>query len=130
MSKILVLFLSTLLLLPSFVFAAPEPTMEELQAQIADIMDELDDLSDRLEGPERHTATDRISFSGDFRNTIDTLHYKDVAYNPGIKVNMPPGAMPGLPNGGVVTMPFAAKPRESDINNDAIFTTILRKCNL
>ncbi len=121
MSKILVLFLSTLLLLPSFVFAAPEPTMEELQAQIADIMDELDELSDRLEGPERHTAMDRISFTGDFRNTVDALHYKDVAYNPGIKVRMPAEY-----GGGVMQVPFAPEPREYDINNDAMFTTRLR----
>ena len=87
MSRFIVLFLSLLLLLPSFSFAAPAPTMDELQAQIADIMEELDDLSDRLEGPERHTAMDRISFSGDFRNTVDSLHYKDITFNPGVKVD-------------------------------------------
>ena len=87
MSRFIVLFLSALLLLPSFTFAAAAPTMEELQAQIADIMDELDDLSDRLEGPERHSAMDRISFSGDFRNTVDSLHYKDITFNPGIQVD-------------------------------------------
>ncbi len=87
MSRFLVLFLSALLLLPNFVFAAAAPSMEELQAQIADIMEELDDLSDRLEGPERHSAMDRITFTGDFRNTVDSLHYKDVTFNPGIKVD-------------------------------------------
>ena len=86
MSRFIVLFLSALLLLPTFVFAAA-PTMEELQAQIADIMEELDDLSDRLEVPERHSALDRISFTGDFRNTVDSLHYDDVTFNPGIKVD-------------------------------------------
>ncbi|RLB75418.1 MAG: DUF3373 domain-containing protein, partial [Deltaproteobacteria bacterium] len=131
MSRFLVLFLAALLLLPNFVFAAAAPSMEELQLQIADIMEELDDLSDRLEGPERHTATDRISFTGDFRNTVDSLHYKDVAYNPGIKVKLPPmpPGTPGFPNGfpgGVVTMPFAPEPREYDIDNDAMFTTRLR----
>ena len=87
MSRFLVLFLSTLLLMPTFVFAAAAPTMEELQTQIADIMEELDDLSDRLEVPERHSAMDRISFTGDFRNTVDSLHYKDVTFNPGVKVD-------------------------------------------
>jgi len=87
MSKFLILFLSALLLMPSFAFSAEAPSMEELQQQIADIMDELDDLSDRLEGPERHSAMDRISFTGDFRNTVDSLHYKDITFNPGVKVD-------------------------------------------
>ena len=87
MSRFLVLFLSALLLLPNFVFAAAAPSMEELQSQIAEIMEELDDLSDRLDVPERHAAMDRISFTGDFRNTVDSLHYKNVTFNPGIKVD-------------------------------------------
>lgn len=87
MSKSIVLFLSLLLLMPTILFAAPAPTMEELQMQIAEIVEELEDLSDRLEIPERHSALDRISFSGDLRNTVDSLHYKDVTFNPGVKVD-------------------------------------------
>jgi len=86
MSRFVVLLLAVLLTLPvTTSFAAP--TIEELQTQIADIMEELDDLNDRLEQPERHSAMDKISFSGDLRNTVDSLHYQDVTFNPGINVD-------------------------------------------
>ncbi|MEA3545448.1 MAG: DUF3373 family protein, partial [Thermodesulfobacteriota bacterium] len=85
MNKLFVLLLTALFLLPSVLFAAP--TIEELQQQIADIVEELDELSDRLEGPEKHSALDRISFYGDLRTTADSLHYQDVTFSPGIKVD-------------------------------------------
>lgn len=85
MNRFIVLLLAVLLTMPATLFAAP--TIEELQTQIADILEELDDLSDRLEGPEKHYATDRISFYGDLRSTVDSLHYQDVTFNPGIKVD-------------------------------------------
>jgi len=86
MNRFIVLLLAVLLTLPATTsFAAP--TIEELQQQIADIVEELDDLSDRLETPERHSALDRISFSGDLRNTADSIHYQDLTFNPGIKVD-------------------------------------------
>ncbi|MFK5925117.1 MAG: DUF3373 family protein [Desulfuromusa sp.] len=86
MNRFIVLLLAVLLTLPATTsFAAP--TIEELQKQIADIVEELDDLNDRLDKPERHSATDRISFTGDLRNTVDSLHYQDVTFNPGINVD-------------------------------------------
>ncbi|SDZ83990.1 Protein of unknown function [Desulfuromusa kysingii] len=85
MNRFIVLLLASLLALPTISFAAP--TIEELQKQIADIVEELDDLNDRLEKPERHSALDRISFSGDLRTTADSLHYQDITFNPGIKVD-------------------------------------------
>ncbi len=126
MNRFLVLLLAVLLTIPATVFA--DPTVEELQAQIADILEELDDLSDRLEGPEKHTAMDRISFTGDLRNTVDSLHYKNVVFSPGMKVRMP---MPGNP---VVEMPMINPntgtpffPLEKrDIDNDLMYTTRLR----
>ena len=85
MNKFIGLLVSALLVLPSFAFAAP--TIEELQQQIAEIVEELDDLSDRLEGPERHNSMDRITLYGDLRATMDSIHYQDITYNPGIKVD-------------------------------------------
>nr|WP_321394682.1 DUF3373 family protein [uncultured Desulfuromusa sp.] len=85
MNRFIVLLLAILLTLPAVSFAAP--TIEELQKQIADIVEELDDLNDRLDKPERHSALDRISFSGDLRTTADSIHYQDVTFNPGIKVD-------------------------------------------
>ena len=85
MNRLIILLMAVLLTIPASVFAAP--TIEELQKQISEIAEELADLSDRLEKPERHSALDRINFYGDLRNTVDALHYQDVTWNPGIKVN-------------------------------------------
>ncbi|MDX2494068.1 MAG: DUF3373 family protein, partial [Desulfuromusa sp.] len=86
MNRFIVSLLAVLLTLPAATsFAAP--TIEELQKQIAEIAEELEDMSDRLDKPERHSALDRISFSGDLRSTADSIHYQDVTFNPGIKVD-------------------------------------------
>ncbi len=132
MSRFFVLLLAMLFAVPTMPVLAAEkqPTIEELQAQIADIMDELDDLNDRLAKPERHSAMDRISFSGDFRNTIDSLHYQDVVFNPGMKVRMPAAY-----GGGIMEMPAMDvtdgstpfyPPEKRDVDNDLMYTTRLR----
>jgi hypothetical protein len=116
MNRFIVSLLAVLLTLPAVTsFAAP--TIEELQSQIAEIAEELEYMSDRLNKPERHSALDRISFSGDLRNTADSIHYQDVTFSPGIKMDTP---------GGVITMPMSAGPHVSDINNDIMYTTRLR----
>lgn len=86
MKRFFILMMATLLLIPATSFAA-DPSIDDLQKQIAEIMEELDDLSDRLEKPERHAATDRISFYGDLRVKADSLHYQDVTFSPGVKVD-------------------------------------------
>ncbi|MDA3808389.1 MAG: DUF3373 family protein [Thiomicrorhabdus sp.] len=86
MNRFIVSLLAVLLTLPA-VTAFAAPTIEELQIQIAEIAEELEYMSDRLNKPERHSALDRISFSGDLRNTADSIHYQDVTFNPGIKVD-------------------------------------------
>lgn len=86
MKRFFVLMLAALLIFPATSFAA-QPTIEDLQKQIAEIMEELDDLNDRVDLPERHSALDRISFYGDLRVKADSLHYKDVTFNPGINVD-------------------------------------------
>ncbi len=78
--------LATLLLIPATSFAA-DPTIEDLQKQIAEIMEELEDLNDRVSVPERHAALDRISFYGDLRTQANSVHYDDITYSPGIKVD-------------------------------------------
>ncbi len=77
MQKFLTLLMVLLLLAPATVMAA---TVDDLQEQ-------LDELNDRLSQAERHVATDRISWYGDLRVKADTVHYQDLTYNPGIKVD-------------------------------------------
>lgn len=61
--------------------------INQLKQQLADITEELDDLNDRVDNNERHTALDRISLTGDFRVKAHSLHYQNVTWNPAIKVN-------------------------------------------
>ena len=86
MKRYICVLLAGLLLVPGSLLAA-EPTLEELQKQIAEVMEEIEELNDRVSKPERHAATDRISWYGDLRVKADTLHYNDVTWNPGIQLN-------------------------------------------
>ena len=89
MKKFLLLAMATLLAFPLSAFAASseEAMMAELQKQIAELSEELEERSDRLDGPERHSALDRINFSGDLRSRVHSVHYDDVTFNPGINVD-------------------------------------------
>jgi len=89
MQKFLYLVMAALLALPMTTFAAPQEDamISELQKQIQELSEELEDLNDRVDGPERHAALDRIEFSGDLRSRAHSLHYNDVTFNPGINVN-------------------------------------------
>ncbi|HEY5674171.1 MAG TPA: DUF3373 family protein [Malonomonas sp.] len=86
MNRFIFLLLTSLLLIPGSLLAA-QPTLEELQQQIADIVEEIEELQDRVSKPERHAATDRISWYGDLRVKADTLHYNKVTWNPGIQLD-------------------------------------------
>jgi hypothetical protein len=89
MKKFLLLVMAALVAFPLTAFAATseEAMMAELQKQIADLSEELEELSDRLDGAERHSTLDRIEFSGDLRARAHSLHYQDVTFNPGINVD-------------------------------------------
>jgi hypothetical protein len=77
MHKFLTILMVLLLLAPATAMAT---TVDDLQEQ-------LDELSERLEKAERHAATDKISWYGDLRSNVHSLHYKDVTFNPGVKVD-------------------------------------------
>ena len=128
----------------------------DLKAQLEDITSELDDLNDRVDSNERHTALDRLEITGDFRTKAHTLHYQNVTWNPAIKVNFndfgakamsgvfgsptdansPLGKMmaadPNLAaafqNGQLQgVMPYVLAPKTTqDIDNDIFYTTRLR----
>jgi hypothetical protein len=89
MQKLLYLVMAALLALPATVFAASseDAMISELQKQIQELSEELEDLNDRVDDAERHTALDRIEFTGDLRFKAHSLHFNDVTYNPGINVN-------------------------------------------
>ncbi|MFB2657125.1 MULTISPECIES: DUF3373 domain-containing protein [Shewanella] len=135
---------------------ADTPKMAELKQQLADITEQLDDLNSRVDKTERHTSLDRLEITGDFRTKAHSLHYRDVVWNPAIKVDFNDfgakamsGAfgMPNDPNSplgqmmqanpdlaaafqnGMLqgVMPYVlAQQNIQDIDNDIFYTTRLR----
>ncbi|MFB2681390.1 DUF3373 domain-containing protein [Shewanella mangrovisoli] len=130
--------------------------MAELKQQLADITEQLDELNSRVDKTERHTSLDRLEITGDFRTKAHSLHYRDVVWNPAIKVNFNDfgakamsGAF-GMPNdlnsplgqmmqanpdlaaafqNGMLqgVMPYVlAQQHIQDIDNDIFYTTRLR----
>lgn len=89
MQKLICLVMAALLALPMTTFAAgqEDAMISELQKQIQNLSEELEELSSRLDSAERHSTLDRIELSGDLRVKADSLHYKDVTFNPGITVD-------------------------------------------
>ncbi|HKJ04560.1 MAG TPA: DUF3373 family protein [Geopsychrobacteraceae bacterium] len=86
MRNFLTLLLAGLLLVPAGAMAAP--TLEELQKQIQEMSVEIEDMMDIVEKNETHTAKDRIEWYGDMRTKVDTVHYQDIAWNPGVAVDL------------------------------------------
>ncbi|WP_330147593.1 DUF3373 domain-containing protein [Shewanella oncorhynchi] len=143
-------------------FATPNDVQQEnqkiteLKHKLADITEQLDDLNNRVDKTERHTSLDRLEITGDFRTKAHSLHYRDVVWNPAIKVNFNDfgakamsGAF-GMPNdlnsplgkmmqanpdlaaafqNGMLqgVMPYVLAPKSvQDIDNDIFYTTRLR----
>lgn len=130
--------------------------MAELKQQLANITEQLDELNSRVDKTERHTSLDRLEITGDFRTKAHSLHYRDVVWNPAIKVDFNDfgakamsGAfgMPNDPNSplgqmmqanpdlaaafqnGMLqgVMPYVlAQQHIQDIDNDIFYTTRLR----
>ena len=84
MKKFVAICATALLLSP---VALRAETDAELQLKLDQMTKELSEISKRLDATEKHTATDRIQFSGDMRVKADTLHYQDSTWNPAIKVD-------------------------------------------
>ena len=89
MQKFLYLVMAALLALPITTFAAgqEDAMISELTKQISALSEELEELNDRVDDAERHATLDRIEFSGDMRVKANSLHYSDVTFNPGVRVD-------------------------------------------
>jgi hypothetical protein len=86
MRNLFILLLAGLLLVPATAMAAP--TLEELQKQVQELSVDLDDMMDIVEKNETHTAKDRIEWYGDMRTKVDTVHFQDLTWNPGVAVDL------------------------------------------
>ena len=85
MKKFVAICAAALLLAPMALRA--ETSTEELQLKLDQMTKELADVAKRVDAAEKHTATDRILFTGDLRTKADTLHWQDATWNPAIKVD-------------------------------------------
>ena len=84
MKKLVAICATALLLSP---VALRAETDAELQLKLDQMTKELSEISKRLDATEKHTATDRIQFTGDLRVKADTLHYQDTIWSPGVAVD-------------------------------------------
>ncbi|MDZ4185224.1 MAG: hypothetical protein U1D97_09625, partial [Desulfuromonadales bacterium] len=85
MKKLVAICATALLLSP---VALRAETDAELQLKLDQMTKELSEISKRLDATEKHTATDRIQFTGDLRVKADTLHYQDATWSPGVALDM------------------------------------------
>ena len=86
MKKFVAICATALLLAP--VALRAETGADELQLKLDQITQELADVSKRVDATEKHTATDRIQFTGDLRVKADTLHYQDTTWSPGVALDL------------------------------------------
>ncbi|MFO7983700.1 MAG: DUF3373 family protein, partial [Desulfuromonadales bacterium] len=82
MRKLSIVLLAALLAVPSIALG------QSLEEQVKELKEELDYVSERVDRTERHAATDRITFTGDFRTKADSVHYQDLTWNPGVAVDL------------------------------------------
>lgn len=78
MKKVILLFMSFLLVFSAKGFAQEQPKVEDLLKQIQQLKADINDLEERVSVTEKHTATDKISLGIDFRTQAISAHYKDV----------------------------------------------------
>ena len=124
--------------------------MEELQKKIevmesadSEKKEQIEEMDERLNKAELHTATDKISFGIDFRTRADSIHYQDIQVAPsaltnGFFVNYNPanpflggfngGTLSELQSliGSMAAMGAAPAPETYDVDNDIIYTNRLR----
>ncbi|SDI54379.1 Protein of unknown function [Ferrimonas sediminum] len=117
------LLVTQALIIPQALAAdSTDQTIEQLKRQLNEVTEELEYLSDRLDKPESHAATDRILFTGDFRTKAHTLHYQDVVWSPGMTIQTPQGQMMR----SMFDQGQGYTPSPKDIDNDVYYTTRLR----
>ena len=56
--------------------------IEKLEKQSDWASEDIDDLNDRVDETEMHTATDKVSFGVEFRSRADSIHYDNIQMAP------------------------------------------------
>ena len=111
--------------------------IEKLEKKSSWAADDIEDLGDRLDKSELHTATDKISLGVEFRSEADSIHYNDIRMAPpailGAFFTPPPAGFNGATlaqiQQGIGQMAMAGMippPASYDADNDIIFTNRFR----
>lgn len=128
MKKFVVALCAAALLLAPVALRAETGTVD-LQLKLDKITKELADVSKRLDAAEKHTATDRLLFTGDFRTKVDTLHYQDSTWNPAIAVDFSDFfsqvAAGDFGNPGDPTSPIGAMFGQLATNNPPLYSQLM-----
>ena len=115
-----------------------EQKITDLEGQNAKKNSEINEMGDRLDKAELHTATDKVSFGLELRSRADSIHYSDMLTAPdalmgafftpvssggfnGATAQQIQQAMMGMRMTGM-----APPPEKNDVNNDIIFTNRFR----
>ena len=119
---------------------ALQKKLDQVEAQSAKQSQEAQEMDDRLNKAELHTATDKLSLGVEFRTRADSIHYDDIRVAPAAITNgfftpimaTPPGFNGGTLaqiQQGIYNMAAAGMipaPERVDADNDIIYTNRLR----
>ena len=116
---------------------AVQKKLEDLERQSQNKEEEIEEMDDRLNKAELHTATDKLAFGVELRTRGDSLHYKDIQMAPASFTNLFFAPYPNGLNGATQAQAQAAlagmaqagmiPPTEKyDADNDIIFTNRFR----
>ena len=105
-------------------------TALEMQSQAKE--EAIDEMDDRLNKAELHTATDKVSFGVELRTRADTLHYNDIQVAPGSFTSqffgLSGATLPQIQQaiGGMTANGMIPATETYDTNNDIILTNKFR----
>ncbi len=114
-----------------------EKKLAAMEEKNANKEDEIEEMDERLNEAELHTATDKLSLGVELRSRADSIHYQDMLTAPDAFMGMffTPAASGGLNGltkaqiqaamGGLASSPLNV-PEKNDIDNDLIFTNRFR----
>ena len=108
---------------------AVQKKLEDIERKSQDKEEAIEEMDDRLNKAELHTATDKVSFGVELRTRADSLQYKDIQVAPSmltsnlIGATISPADLPGIIG---MMPPGVMVPEKYDATNDIILTNKFR----
>ncbi|WP_319407738.1 DUF3373 family protein [uncultured Desulfosarcina sp.] len=108
---------------------AVQKKLEDIERKSQDKEEAIEEMDDRLNKAELHTATDKVSFGVELRTRADSLQYKDIQVAPSmltsnlIGATISPADLPAIIG---MMPPGVMVPEKYDATNDIILTNKFR----